>query len=190
MDLPGPRWRNPALASFLLKMSLAEKEGQGIPTIRSETLAVAEREPEIVPGEADFTVRLPAANAEPELQIGDGAEDGLILVTIGAESIRPIVEESLSGLGLQGASILVDLDIPKYVRPGAWEKEAKKIRNKVKRWVEDPRFKRLHLFYRGPVVLAPLLGALIAPAKPLVVYYFEGGRYERAYTLERRFLID
>jgi hypothetical protein len=86
--------------------------------------------------------------------------------------------------------VLVDLDIPKYVLPGAWEEEARKIRNKVKRWVDDPRFPRLHLFYRGPVVLAHLLGALIAPSKPLVVYYFEGGRYERAYTLERRFLIS
>jgi hypothetical protein len=102
--------------------------------------------------------------------------------------VRPTVEESLDHLGLREATILVDLDIPKYVQAGAWDKEARKIRNKLRRWVENPRFKRLHLFYRGPVVLAPLLGALIAPAKPLVVYYFEGGRYERAYTLERRFL--
>ena len=57
------------------------------------------------------------------------------------------------------------------------------------RWVEDPRFARLHLFYRGPVVIAPLLGALIAPAKPLVVYHYEDGRYRPAYTLDRRFLI-
>jgi len=125
---------------------------------------------------------------EPEPGIGGTSEDGLILVTIGAESVRPTVEESLDHLGLREATILVDLDIPKYVQAGAWDKEARKIRNKNRRWVENPRFKRLHLFYRGPVVLAPLLGTLIAPAKPLVVYYFEGGRYERAYTLERRFL--
>jgi ATP-dependent DNA helicase RecG len=185
-----PEWRNPALASFLLRMNLAQNLGQGIPTIREETLSVADRPPEIIPGKDNFTVVLPAPAPEHETRIEDGSEDGLILVTIGAESVRPIVEESLDALGLREAAILVDLDIPKYVQPGAWEKEAKKIRNKIRRWVEDPRFKRLHLFYRGPVVLAPLLGALIAPAKPLIVYYFEGGRYERAYTLERRFLIS
>jgi ATP-dependent DNA helicase RecG len=184
-----PRWRNPALASFLLKMSLAQREGQGIPTIFEETLAIAQREPTILSTEGDFTLILPAPGEEPEPWEGDSSEDGLILVSIGAESVLPFVEESLERLSIQNAKVLVDLDIPEYVPPGAWEREAKKIRNKVKRWVDDPRFKRLHLFYRGPVVLAPLLGALIAPAKPLVVYYFEGGRYERAYTLERRFLI-
>jgi ATP-dependent DNA helicase RecG len=185
-----PDWRNPALASFLFRMNLAQNLGQGIPTIREETMAVADRPPEIIPGTDNFTVILPAPAPEPESVIEGGSEDGLILVTIGAESVRPIVDESLDHLGLRNAAILVDLDIPKYVKPGAWEKEARKIRNKIRRWVENPRFKRLHLFYRGPVVLAPLLGALIAPAKPLVVYYFESGRYERAYTLERRFLIS
>jgi ATP-dependent DNA helicase RecG len=189
-EVKAPEWRNPALASFLLRMSLAQHLGQGIPTIREETLAVADRPPEILPGTESFTVILPAPAAEPEAESGDSSEDGLILVTIGAESVRSMVEESLDDLGLREAKILVDLDIPRYVQPGAWEREAKRIRAKVRRWVDDPRFKRLHLFYRGPVVLAPLLGALIVPAKPLVVYYFEGGRYERAYTLERRFLIS
>jgi ATP-dependent DNA helicase RecG len=187
-DSASPQWRNPALARFLLLMNLAQSLGQGIPTIYQETVSIAEREPELISGENSFTVVLPAPEPGPEILEGDPTEDGLILVTIGAESVRPVVTESLGRLGLQGASVLVDLDIPKYVQPGAWEKEARKIRNRINRWVEDPRFKRLHLFYRGPVVLAPLLGALIAPVKPLVVYYFEGGRYERAYTLERRFL--
>jgi ATP-dependent DNA helicase RecG len=183
-----PEWRNPALASFLFRMNLAQNLGQGIPTIREETLSVADRPPEIIPGTENFTVVLPAPAPQPDSGVDGTSEDGLILVTIGAESVRPTVEESLDHLGLREATILVDLDIPKYVQAGAWDKEARKIRNKIRRWVENPRFKRLHLFYRGPVVLAPLLGALIAPAKPLVVYYFEGGRYERAYTLERRFL--
>jgi hypothetical protein len=55
--------------------------------------------------------------------------------------------------------------------------------------VEDPGYIRFHLFYRGPVVIAPLLGALVAPSKPLVVYHYEDGRYRPAYTLERRFLV-
>ena len=46
----------------------------------------------------------------------------------------------------------------------------------------------LHLFYRGPVAIAPLLGKMLASAKPLVVYQFEGGRYFPAYTMDRQFL--
>jgi hypothetical protein len=30
---------------------------------------------------------------------------------------------------------------------------------------------------------------LLAPAKPLVVYHYEDGRYRPAYTLDRRFLV-
>jgi len=183
-------WRNPALASFLLRMGLAQNEGQGIPTILSETRAVAGRDPEIIPGPTHFLVTLPAYEPTWEESTSTSSElrEGLILVSIGGDSIRGTVEHSLPRFGLEKAAILVDFAFPGYVRPDDWEREAVRIRNKVRRWVEDPRYARLHLFYRGPVVLAPLLGALVAPAKPLIVYYYEDGRYERAYLLDRRFL--
>jgi SMODS-associated and fused to various effectors sensor domain len=131
---------------------------------------------------------------EPRAQPSHEAlrEEGLILVAIGGESIRSAVEASVEALGLENAPVLVDFSAPEYVEPaeGEWEAEAKRIRNQVKAFVDDPRFSRLHLFYRGPVVLAPLLGALIARAKTLVVYYYQDGRYRPAYTLDRRLLIS
>ncbi len=54
------RWRNEALARFLLKMELAQSEGQGIPTIVEETLAVAGHKPEIRSLNGSFLVSLPA----------------------------------------------------------------------------------------------------------------------------------
>ncbi len=132
------------------------------------------------------------AQSSPERLLEPTGEDGLIIISIGGESIRPTVEASLEELGLHPALVLVDFHSTEYVAPErrGWEAEARQIRNLVKSFVEDPRVSRLHLFYRGPVVLAPLLGALIAPVKPLIVYYYQDGGYRPAYTLNRRFLIS
>jgi ATP-dependent DNA helicase RecG len=190
-----PRWRNPALASFLLRLQLAQNEGQGLRTIIAETRAIAGREARIAPRQNDFEVTIPAFQAFPAPPRTAGADEaagqGLILISIGGQSIRPVVEHSLPELGLEGAEILVDFSLAEYVSPDVqhWEAEATKIRDQVRRCVEDPRYTRIHLFYRGPVVIAPLLGALVAPIKPLVVYHYEDGRYRPAYTLERRFLV-
>ncbi len=193
------RWRNPALASFLVRMGLAQHEGQGIPTIIEETVAVAGQRPQIIPQQGTFEIVLPAfqpirpsAPDYSQTANGTSGKDGLILVAIGAKSIRPVVESSLEDLGLGGAEVLVDHVIDNYVSPDPqhWLAEAKRIRNEVREWVEDPRYARLHLFYRGPVVMAPLLGALISKAKPLVVYHHQNGRYGPAYTLEKELLIS
>jgi ATP-dependent DNA helicase RecG len=189
-----PYWRNPALAGFLLRLQLAQNEGQGLKTIIAETRAVAGREARITPGESDFAVTVPAfqpTSARPRSVTDEAAGQGLILISIGGQSIRPVVEHWLPDLGLEDAKILVDFTLPEYVSPDAqhWEAEAARIRDQVRRWVEDPGYIRFHLFYRGPVVIAPLLGALVAPSKPLVVYHYEDGRYRPAYTLERRFLV-
>lgn len=58
-------WRNPALASFLLRMKLAQNRGEGIPTILEKTEAVAGRKPQIIAEEAFFTVVLPAYQRSP-----------------------------------------------------------------------------------------------------------------------------
>ncbi|MCP4591565.1 MAG: NACHT domain-containing protein, partial [bacterium] len=55
-----PRWRNKALASFLLRMGLAQSQGKGIPAIVKNTLELAGREPEIRPTGRWFQVVLPA----------------------------------------------------------------------------------------------------------------------------------
>ncbi len=190
-----PLWRNPSLASFLLKLQLAQASGQGLGTIMRETKATSGREPQIIPGPGSFEVVIPAFQPRPQIGLGSasekGGQEGLILISVGGKSIRPVVEHSLSSLDLVAAEILVDFALPEYVSPDVqhWESEAIRIRDQVREWVEDPSFVRLHLFYRGPVVIAPLLGALIAPIKPLVVYHYEDGWYRPAYTLDRRFLI-
>jgi|GEM_PF-2709700 len=190
-----PVWRNPALASFLLKLELAQNLGQGLKTILTETRATAGRDPQILPSSTAFEVKIPAFRPVPlalgAIENGETAGQGLILISVGGDSIRPVVEHSLQELGLEGAEVLVDFALPEYVSPDAqhWEAEAVRIRDQVRSWVENPRVSKMHLFYRGPVVIAPLLGALIAPAKPLVVYHYEDGRYAPAYTLDRRFLI-
>jgi ATP-dependent DNA helicase RecG len=190
-----PLWRNPSLASFLLKLQLAQAVGQGLGTIFRETLATAGREPQILPRMSSFEVTLPAFQPSPQGErkpgFEEGGRQGLVLISIGGKSIRSVVEHSIPDLGLDDAEILVDFTLPEYVSPDVqhWEAEAARIRDQIREWVESPRFVQFHLFYRGPVVIAPLLGALIAPAKPLVVYHYEDGRYRPAYTLDRRFLI-
>jgi len=190
------RWRNRALASFLLRMELAQNEGQGIPTIQKETFEVSGRPPDFHLTKTSFQVVIPAFQPTPPPQrvtvaSPRSAVEGLVLISIGGESLLPFVEASRKELGLEDVAVLVDLAIPEYVEPDAkhWEENARRLRKVVKSCVDNPAVSRLHLFYRGPVVMAPLLGALVAPAKPLVVYHYEGGRYRQAYVLDRRFLI-
>lgn len=118
--------------------------------------------------------------------------EGLILIAIGAESIRPVVEKSLASLNLAQAKVLVDFTVSEYVEadPLSWEAGAKQVRNLLKDAIEEPTSERLHLFYRGPVAIAPLVGAVIASStKPLLVYHYQEGHYVLAYTMDRRFLI-
>ena len=119
-------------------------------------------------------------------------EDGLILVSVGSPLNRAAVDASRPSLGLERAAVLVEFEFSDFVGPDEanWEEVVKRIRNQVRGCVEDPRYSRLHLFYHGPIVIAPLLGALGASSgKPLVVYYYgQGGHYRRVYTLDRRLL--
>lgn len=127
--------------------------------------------------------------APRDRRTGEKAE-GLILISIGDGSIRAQVEQSLGALNLSAIEIVLDYASAKFVDPdpGQWREQAAAIRDQVRRWVDDPRYERFHLFYRGPVISAPLLGALIAPSRELNIYYYDNGRYSFAYTLNRRFL--
>lgn len=191
-----PSWRNSSLAVFMLRLlGAAQNLGQGIPTIIEETLATAGKRPEInLDDPGWFTVVLPAFQPElapsptpPSSGRGAGRREGLILISIGGDSIRSVVDGSRKELGLEEADVLEDFASPGYV--DGWNELARKLRDAVRRWVETPQYGRFHLFYRGPVVLAPMLGAIIAPVKPLVLYYHEAGQYRPALTLDRRFLI-
>jgi transcriptional regulator with XRE-family HTH domain len=112
---------------------------------------------------------------------------GLIFVSVGPPN-RPNYERSSASPPLKGAAVLGEYVRDGYVERGDLKVLAEDIRDRARGWAEDPRYSTLHLFYRGPVALAPLLGRLLASAKPLVVYHFEGGRYFPAYTIDRQFL--
>jgi ATP-dependent DNA helicase RecG len=186
------QWLNPALAAFLLRMRLAQNEGQGLPTIFEQTLRLSGLRPEVRLENDVFRVVLPAQRrpAKPTAD-GDG-EDGLIVISLGGPSILPAVTSSLAGLGLDPNDLLFDYVHPRYLHPEpeAWAALATELRRHIKPFVERSNIKRVHLFYRGPVVMAPLLGTLIAPTKPLWLYYKdESGVYNHAFTIDRRFLI-
>lgn len=142
----------------------------------------------IVDGERSTPDRTEAPHPPP---CGDAPADGLILISIGGMSIRSQVEHSLAALNLRNVEIVLDYASgAKFVDPAPeqWREQAAVIRDQVRRWIDDPRYERFHLFYRGPVVSAPLLGALIAPSRELNIYYYDNGRYSFAYTLNRKFL--
>ncbi len=114
------------------------------------------------------------------------------MISVGAESIRPVVERSLEGSNLRQARVLVDFVEPDYVEPEPqhWEAVARKVKNAVKQCLELPGVERLHLFFHCPLAIAPLLGALAASsAKPTLVYHYEHGRYDLAYTVRSTAMI-
>lgn len=129
--------------------------------------------------------------ASPPDRRKTGRTEGLILISIGEASIREQVEQSLDALGLRDVEIVLDyVSETRFVDPDPahWREQATAIRDQVRRWVDDARYERFHLFYRGPVVSSPLLGALIAPTRELNIYYYDNGRYSFAYTLNKMFL--
>jgi ATP-dependent DNA helicase RecG len=188
-----PDWRNPSLEPYAVGLGIAENLGQGIGTIFAETERIARRAPEFKWTYEHFLVVIPAARPAlaPVVSNGTSGRDAVLVVTVGMESIRPVVEATLPDVGLSGAEVMLDLREPGWVEPDTahWSALARRIRNEIRPVAEDPRYGRFHLFYRGPLVLGPLLGALLAPTgKPVVLYYNIGGRYEPAFTLDRRFL--
>jgi len=187
-----PSWRNPGLARFLFRLGLAQHAGQGIPKILEETRRLSGAPPQFRIDRGSFEVEIPAGRAITPAALDDSpskGREGLILISIGGASIDGAVGKCLPDLGLEDARVLVDFALPDYVEGlESWKLQARTLRNEVRRWIDNPEIDQLHLFYRGPVALAPLLGALVVPAKPLVVYHYENGRYSPALVLDRRFL--
>lgn len=188
--------RNRRIGELLKELRLVEMWGTGVRKIHRAMADNGSPPPRFEFDEARtyFRVVLPihpgAAPPERGPRPASG-HDGLVLVSIGAESIQPVVQASLSALELSAARVLVDYTVPDYLdtEPERFEAEAKRIRNDLRDRIEDPEVARLHLFYRGPIAMGPLLGAILATAaKPVVVYHYHDGRYSRAYLLDRRFL--
>lgn len=194
--VPPVAGRNRRIGELLKDLELAEVWGSGIPKIQ-ESLRVNGSPAAKFDFDEEtrtyFTATLPIhPDYRPTLHNYPSGQDGLIMISLGAESIRPGVERSLEGSGLRQAKVLLDLALSGYVEPlpEHWEAMAKRIRNAVKKCIDEPGVERLHLFYHGPLAIAPLIGALTASsAKPTLVYHYDKGRYNPAYTMDRRFLI-
>lgn len=191
-----PSWRNVSLVSFMLELELAQNAGQGLATIIEESLKVTRKRPKLCNEAGWFGVVLPAFSpllaAPPPASPAStdvAGRKGVFLISIGGSSIRPMAEHAFAEAGLSVEDVLVDFATG-YIEPRSpqWLEQAEQIRDHISAWIENPVFGTFHLFYRGPVVMAPLIGALVAPVKPLVMYHFENGRYFAAFTLDRRFL--
>jgi ATP-dependent DNA helicase RecG len=189
-----PSWRNPSLIWFMVILDIAQNEGQGIRTIIKKTREISGKSPIfevtsnwfnlIIP--AFVPIDLPSAvNSPPP---GGSRRDGLIMVSIGGDSIEKQVEESLERLGLTGTKIAVNFISEKYVEGSEWEETAKKLKESLREVVDSPEYERFHLFYRGPVIFAPLVGALIAPTRRLLIYQYDNGRYIYTHTIDKKFL--
>ncbi|MFI1195311.1 helix-turn-helix domain-containing protein [Micromonospora sp. NPDC020750] len=119
---------------------------------------------------------------------GSGAGQGVVVVSVGGKSIRESVEASLSELSLGDAEFVGQFVHEGYVGPDDFQKLAATIRDQVRRWPEA-RVSRLNLFYKGPVALGPLLGALLGTMS-LAVYHLENGQRSQAYIIDRKFLLS
>ncbi len=173
----------------LTRSTIAKIESGVRKSIRSEELVALARalrvplEEFVAPGDGQPAVIRPGSR-------GPGEGQGVILISIGSPSIRPSVEPLLPGLFLEGAEFLAEYLHEEYIAVDDIQQVAQRLRDQARTWASDPRFARLHLFFRGPVALGPLLGAVLASARPVAVYHHEGGRYALAYTIDRRFLLS
>ncbi|MFF5081464.1 helix-turn-helix domain-containing protein [Actinoplanes sp. NPDC000266] len=119
---------------------------------------------------------------------GSGAGQGVAVVSIGGRSIRQSVEAALPELSLEDAEFVGQFVYEGYVGPDDFQQLAVTIRDQVRQW-PDARVSRLNLFYKGPIALGPLLGALLGTTS-LAVYHLESGRRSLAYVIDRRFLVS
>ena len=71
-----------------------------------------------------------------------------------------------------------------------WPELIRELRNWLRNRMEDSQFQEFHLFYRGPVVVGPLIGAMAVARKPLAVYAHDedASLYRFAYRVDRRLL--
>jgi ATP-dependent DNA helicase RecG len=189
----GGHWRNRSLVSLMVALGKAQEEGQGIPTIINTTKDLTGREPEFVVEPGMFTVVIPASRPAiaPSPYVLGSRRQGVVLVSIGGPSITPQFEQEREKLGLRDAEVLVDIAVPGYISPDPdeWRRHAELLRDRLAPLADRSDIAGLHVFYRGPVVLSPLFGALVAPIKPLHMYHLDPHvGYTLALSLDRKFL--
>lgn len=186
------RWRNPSLARYLFELGLAQERGTGIPRAVQETTALAGSEPTFEVGDW-FKVTVPAYNPPSPRTEGEPVNpgSGVLVISIGYGTIElGIIRRSHADFRDLQEDRLRTYNYSGVVAGEQWQVVLRDLRTWLRGCVEDPFFKELHLFYRGPVAFGPLIGAIASGRKPLVVYYFDEdqGVYRSAYRIDRKLL--
>lgn len=178
-------WRNPSLARYLAALGLAQERGTGLPIAIVETLYLAGNEP-VFEVDTRFKVTVPAYRQPSRQQVNPNA--GALLVSIGYGTIDPrLVQTTFPELTSEKISAYHHGGV---VTPGDWPDLIRDLRDWLRGSIEASNAPELHLFYRGPVAVGPLIGAMAVGRKPLVVHSFdeEAGAYHPAYRVDRRLL--
>jgi len=157
-----------------------------------ETIAVAGVEP-IFEIDDWFKVTVPAYRPPSRKSAAEpvSPEAGVLLISIGHGTIdvglvrrshtafRDIADERIRSYHYSGLVVAEQ-----------WPELIREFRNWLRDCMEDPQFQEFHLFYRGPVAIGPLIGAMAVGRKPLVVYSYDEDLsvYQSAYRVDRRLL--
>lgn len=188
----GPRWRNDTLALYMVHKGHAQYQGQGIPTIIKETREVTNQEAEFLLDQETVTIRIPAVpTRRSAVKTGAvGTNPGLLIISIGAPSILNQVTSSLPHLGLANAATALEYTYPRFLPPEdpSWDEMLSQLKQQIRTVTDQPEFSDFHLFLRGPVVAAVLIGALLGPHRRLSIYSYENGQYRFNHTIDKTFL--
>jgi hypothetical protein len=186
------RWRNPSLARYLVELGLAQERGTGIPKAIEQTLALAGVEP-VFEADSWFKVTVPAYRLPARQSTGEAVnpDAGILIISIGHGTIdTAVVRRSHPALKEIADARILTYHNPGLVTEVRWPELVRDLRNWLRDVMEDPRFHEFHLFYRGPVAVGPLIGAMAIGRKPIVVYSYdeESAAYRAAYRVDRKLI--
>jgi len=190
-----PYWRNSALAHLMEKLGYAQYQGQGLPTIIREVRSLTGNPPDLKAAPSYVAIRIPATRPNAMLAAasqGNGHKPGLALISFGAPPIADQVQASLHGLGLAGAPIALDFVREAYLQIDSdeWRQGIADLKKSLRSLLASADFKELHLFFRGPLSIAVMIGAMIGPSRKCFVYNFHSdlGEYRLDLVLDAKFL--
>lgn len=184
-------WRNPSLARYMVALGLAQERGSGIPFAIEQTIALAGVAP-LFKSDAWFKATIPASNPTatmPEQEVNPSS--AVLSISIGYGNIDVgTIRRSHPAFRDLNAERLFPFSYPDVVIGDEWPTVAQQLRDWLRKTLELGELTEFHLFYRGPVAFGPLIGAMAAGRKPMVVYYYdeETGIYRAVYRIDRKLL--
>ncbi len=187
-------WRNPALAKYLLELEWAQEAGSGLVKAIEDTKALTGQELKFDVG-AWFNVTVPAYQPPSwkptSTEEAVSPQAGTLLISIGFPPIDAgLVRRSVTAFQDIGDERIRSYHHPGLVEVEQWPDLIREFRSWLRDCMGEVRFQEFHLFYRGPLAVGPLIGALAIGSKPLVVYYYDRdfGLYRFAYRVDLRLL--